>query len=159
MIPRGSKHYWILLGLCSFWILLLILPPLLAQLQWGLETVPSVFFSKVCHQRPERSFHWLGQQLPVCHRCLGIYVGFWAGLIALPLARRLSALLLSRPRLLLLFFLPMFVNVLLQNQPYSRFLTGALAGFPVALFAWMAAEQLPGSFNLFFRRSHEPSPR
>lgn len=29
----------------------------------------------VCHQRPERSFHLWAAQLPVCARCLGLYVG------------------------------------------------------------------------------------
>src|SRR5262245_2115960 len=29
----------------------------------------------VCHQRPERSFHLFGVQMPVCARCLGIYGG------------------------------------------------------------------------------------
>ena len=28
----------------------------------------------VCHQRPERSFHVRGTQLPVCARCLGLYL-------------------------------------------------------------------------------------
>lgn len=28
----------------------------------------------VCHQRPERSFHLVGIQQPVCARCLGLYV-------------------------------------------------------------------------------------
>ena len=28
----------------------------------------------VCHQNPERSFHWRGSQFPICGRCLGIYV-------------------------------------------------------------------------------------
>ena len=31
--------------------------------------------SLICHQRPERSFHLWGAQLPVCARCVGIYVG------------------------------------------------------------------------------------
>ena len=34
-----------------------------------------LFASFVCHQIAERSFHVSGQQLPVCARCLGIYVG------------------------------------------------------------------------------------
>lgn len=29
----------------------------------------------ICHQRPERSFFVAGQQLPVCARCTGLYVG------------------------------------------------------------------------------------
>jgi uncharacterized membrane protein len=29
----------------------------------------------ICHQRPQRSFHLLGAQLPVCARCTGIYLG------------------------------------------------------------------------------------
>src|SRR5713226_7783128 len=29
----------------------------------------------ICHQRPERSFHLWGAQLPVCARCAGIYLG------------------------------------------------------------------------------------
>jgi uncharacterized membrane protein len=28
----------------------------------------------ICHQRPERSFHLAGVQLPVCGRCLGLYL-------------------------------------------------------------------------------------
>jgi len=31
--------------------------------------------SLVCHQRPDRSFHLHGVPLPVCARCVGIYVG------------------------------------------------------------------------------------
>ena len=31
--------------------------------------------SLVCHQQPERSFHAAGHPLPVCARCLGLYLG------------------------------------------------------------------------------------
>ncbi len=38
--------------------------------------------SRVCHQRPERSFHWDGVAWPVCARCSGLYLGGLAGAIA-----------------------------------------------------------------------------
>ena len=31
------------------------------------------FSSLICHQQPERSFHWAGEVWPVCARCLGLY--------------------------------------------------------------------------------------
>lgn len=34
-----------------------------------------------CHQRMARTFSWMGQALPICARCFGIYVGL--GLAAL----------------------------------------------------------------------------
>ncbi len=36
----------------------------------------------VCHQRPERSFAWMGQPWPVCARCAGIYLGAAAAALA-----------------------------------------------------------------------------
>jgi hypothetical protein len=37
--------------------------------------------SRVCHQRPERSFAWGPRRLPVCARCLGLYLGVPLGLV------------------------------------------------------------------------------
>lgn len=37
--------------------------------------VTYVIGSFICHQRPERSFHLAATPLPVCARCMGIYVG------------------------------------------------------------------------------------
>lgn len=31
---------------------------------------------KICHQKPERSFFYKGNQFPVCARCTGIYAGY-----------------------------------------------------------------------------------
>ena len=42
----------------------------------------------ICHQRPERSFHVAGVQLPVCGRCLGLYVSGAIGAVAGWLASR-----------------------------------------------------------------------
>lgn len=39
--------------------------------------------ARVCHRRPERSFHTAGVQWPVCARCSGLYlgasIGVWIG--------------------------------------------------------------------------------
>jgi uncharacterized membrane protein len=40
----------------------------------------------VCHQIPERSFHFSGIQFPVCARCTGLYLGGAVG-VALWLLR------------------------------------------------------------------------
>ena len=52
--------------------------------------------SIVCHQLPDRSFYLWGRQLPVCARCMGIYVG--AALVAVFVA---IARLKPRPSTLL----------------------------------------------------------
>jgi uncharacterized membrane protein len=100
-------------------------------------------FGTVCHQIPERSLHLFGAALPVCHRCLGLYLGFTVGLLAWPYLHRPQRFLLASPRWVLIFIAPMFVDVfLIQNTATTRFVTGFSAAFPVALLTWAAAVQL-----------------
>jgi uncharacterized membrane protein len=57
-------------------------PFLLRHPTWGVPT--SVVYagaSRFCHQRPERSFHLHGTQMPVCARCAGLYLSGALGLI------------------------------------------------------------------------------
>jgi hypothetical protein len=63
------------------WILLLVAAPS-AALGVPLSGVTYAVSSFVCHQRPERSFHLAGAQLPVCARCFGLYVAAAAGALA-----------------------------------------------------------------------------
>lgn len=49
-------------------------------LQWQ-----HTFFSNLCHQQPGRSFWLDGQPMAVCSRCLGIYSGFFVGLLTGPI--------------------------------------------------------------------------
>ena len=46
----------------------------------------------VCHQLPERSFHLAGEQLPLCTRCSGTFLGALAGFILLTLRGRYRAI-------------------------------------------------------------------
>lgn len=52
---------------------------------WGTSVYLAA--SRVCHQRPDRSFHTHGHQWPVCARCAGLYLGAPIGAV-LALARR-----------------------------------------------------------------------
>ena len=47
-------------------------------------------FAPTCHQIPSRSFHICGFPLAVCGRCTGIYVGFLAGMLAVPLLKAIG---------------------------------------------------------------------
>jgi predicted membrane protein DUF2085 len=44
--------------------------------------------SRICHQRPERSFHTAGVKWPVCGRCSGLYLSAPFGAIAAMVALR-----------------------------------------------------------------------
>ena len=47
--------------------------------------------SKVCHQRPERSFHTAGVKWPVCGRCSGLYLAAPIGALVAGVAIRRRA--------------------------------------------------------------------
>ena len=56
-------------------------PALPAALAAAVYTMGSL----ICHQLPDRSFHWHGAQLAVCARCTGIYLGACASAFLAPL--------------------------------------------------------------------------
>jgi uncharacterized membrane protein len=72
--------------LSAGWVALLIATPLMPA--WA-GAVAYGLGSFICHQLPERSFHLAGFQLPVCARCLGIYIGVSSG-VAYAWTRRRS---------------------------------------------------------------------
>jgi hypothetical protein len=65
------------------WVGLILIAPL--SLAHGAIVLPSIVYEiggLICHQRPERSFHLAGVQLPVCARCFGLYASAAAGAVA-----------------------------------------------------------------------------
>lgn len=57
--------------------------------------------SRICHQRPERSFHLAGVQVPVCARCFGLYASSALGALIAWGSRRRLRTTTSRPALAL----------------------------------------------------------
>ena len=54
-------------------------------------TAVYVATSRICHQKPERSFRSAGVKWPVCGRCSGLYIGGAAGALAWLVMRRRPA--------------------------------------------------------------------
>ena len=135
---------------------LLLAPAIAARTQTGAagagDAVALVLYaagSLICHQRPERSFHLFGVQLPVCARCAGIYLGAavtaclaWARMApAAPDHHRGSPARDARPRprtLLLFSAVPMMATLVYEwttgQTPgnMARAMSGATLGAAVA---------------------------
>lgn len=69
------------------WVALLLAAPLLVasgqaegDLGWWVASLYRAT-SRICHQRPERSFLWAGVPFPVCGRCVGLYASGAVGVI------------------------------------------------------------------------------
>jgi uncharacterized membrane protein len=115
----------------AVWLVLLILAPTLpVPLAGALYAIGA----RICHQRPERSFHLFAAQLPVCARCLGAYSGAAAGLFV-PLSTRIrQRLSLISPRTLLLTgAAPTVITLLMEWSGSWAGSNGARAGAGVAL--------------------------
>ncbi len=71
-MPRSTALF--LTAGAVVWVAILVASPL--ALAHGYTLLPALVYEAgglICHQRPERSFHLAGVQLPVCARCFGLY--------------------------------------------------------------------------------------
>ncbi|MDH7511680.1 MAG: DUF2085 domain-containing protein [Clostridiales bacterium] len=91
-------------------------------------------FSPLCHQVESRSFFLFGQPLAVCSRCLGIYIGFLAGVGLYPFLRTFGRIKLPRIDVFICLSFPIAIDTVgnfagLWNTPnLARFATGLLWG-------------------------------
>ncbi len=79
-----------LTGAAVVWVTLLLATPV-ALSRGRLPALTLAVYqagSRICHQRPERSFHLAGAQLPVCARCFGLYLSGAVGLVVASRSRR-----------------------------------------------------------------------
>lgn len=145
MRSRSRKQAWkawsIGLTVVVVWVLLILAAPF-AKLN-GLIAISSPlyhFFSFICHQISDRSFHIGGEQFGVCSRCFGVYLGLVVGFVAYPLWRSVAEIE-PLPKVWLFFSLvPITIDWSLtifgiwENTLLSRFITGIILGFACATY-------------------------
>jgi len=149
--PSRRRWPWFLLlagsGICSAAILLL--PWLVHQGEAGAALSVRYLFSHLCHQDPQRSLSLAGVLLPVCNRCLALYLGGFLGVLLAPLARGQAAWLLGRRALLLGPLLLAGLDAGLDlvgawsSTFWSRVATGGLAGTALGLYLVLFLESRP----------------
>lgn len=107
-----------------------------------LGVIPYIFaaLTFACHQMPERSFMIVGVALPVCARCIGIYLGSAAGLLT-PILSPKKSMKLNSIKTFLLAFIPIGLDGIAQSSFAAtespnilRFATGLIFGFGVVVY-------------------------
>ena len=129
------RVYIAILSLVALWCGMVVAAPLLGSISEGTASAIYRFFSRICHQLNERSFHIAGGQFAVCIRCSAIYFAFLIGVVCYGAVRGLANR--STPPLFLLSAasFPMLVDVLLSitgihaSTDATRLATGSLFGF------------------------------
>ena len=148
--PRRRWPWPLLLvgsGICCAAILLF--PWLVLQGEAGVALSVRFLFSHLCHQDPHRSLSLAGVFLPVCIRCLALYLGGFLGVLLAALTRGHSAWLLGYRALLLGSLLLVGLDVgldlagLWSSTLWSRVVTGGLAGTALGLYATLYLESRP----------------
>ncbi|MGQ0542209.1 MAG: DUF2085 domain-containing protein [Blastocatellia bacterium] len=139
---KQATRVWLATVVFVFvWVLAIVLPPLFAVN--GLESAAKLvfnFFSYICHQIPERSFHFLGHQHGVCSRCFGVYFGLLLGVAIYPLWRKIEEIEPLPRYWLFLSLVPIGIDWSLgvfgiwENTQLSRFVTGLILGLGCATF-------------------------
>jgi uncharacterized membrane protein len=139
--------------LASAWGILLLSPLLLSSGWYSAGILLHSSFSTICHQIPDRCFHWLGYPLPICARCLGLFSGFTIGwlftllqppnhLQQLPGRRWVGAGL----ALLAIDACMPLINFYSQDH-WTRFFTGAVFGLVFAPYVHYALSEVHFQLN------------
>lgn len=103
----GLAGYWAagLTAAALLWAGALLAAPLALEHGGAISTASAVLYEgagRICHQRPERSFHLAGTPLPVCARCAGLYFAGAAGCLLAWSGRRREVAPPRRARALIL---------------------------------------------------------
>jgi uncharacterized membrane protein len=155
---RQAFRVWLLsTAVILIWVALIVLAPLAKASGFFAVSSPLYnFFSYICHQISERSFHVEGEKFAVCSRCFGVYFGLLAGFVGYPLWREIDSIEPPPRFWLFLSLIPISVDWALgvfgiwENTHLSRFVTGSILGVACAVFIVPALVEI--TRNLAFRR-------
>jgi len=127
-IPRQSVTVTATTWVAAALVIAALSPPALIRHGEPLAAVSMLaFFSKLCHQRADRTLYLLGSPTAVCLRCLGIYAGAALGGF-LPLSRKTALRWLSVALIVNILDVAAESIGLHGNLPLLRLLIGAALG-------------------------------
>jgi uncharacterized membrane protein len=155
LFKRQAIRVWAIgLAVVFVWVLLIVAAPVAKAS--GLVSVSTplyTFFSYICHQIPDRSFHVEGEQFAVCSRCFGVYFGLLAGFVIYPFWRPIDEVE-PLPRFwLFLSLVPIGIDWSLgmfgiwENTHLSRFITGLILGVACSTFIVPAIVEITRNFS------------
>ena len=160
-----TRERMILAGIWGVLCVVAVSAPLLLANSFPVAAAICYFpFSHFCHQNPERSFFIMQYPMALCHRCSGIYLGFFLGMIFARVLCRIrwpqNSLRAHRTRVLVAV-IPLALDALLpftglwNGTWLSRFLTGTVFG---CLIAPILVEALAELIQIYFRRNRNIFP-
>ena len=135
-LRKQAINVWLIASSVVFvWAGVIVAAPLLkAGGIISISTPLYSFFSILCHQIPDRSFHIAGEPFAVCSRCSGVYFGLLFGFVIYPLWRNIDEIEPLPKFWLILSLIPMTIDWSLtvcgvwENTYLSRFITGIIVG-------------------------------
>ena len=151
---QAFRVWAIALAVVAVWVVAIVATPLLAANGSAGAAAPFYkFFSYLCHQLPDRSFHLLEHQFAVCSRCFGVYFGLLAGFATYPLIRGVDNID-PLPRIwLFASMIPIGIDWSLgvfgiwDNNHASRFISGLILGFACAVYIVPALVEIVRNFG------------
>jgi len=156
--PRTSilRVYLITCAGAIAWLAGIFLAPYLKSRSSSWGALVCAVYAPTCHQAASRSFYCFGYPVAVCARCLGIYLGFLAGLGFYPLSRGFRQIRLPPARLFLSVSAPIVLDTLGNfsglwlTSGWLRLATGVLWGsiLPFYFITGVAELVLAGKYRL-----------
>lgn len=164
---KGVAGYtvWLVIAIIAVTIVVAVIAAPLAKAQGHTDFASAIYqaFSYLCHQIPERSFHFGRHQFAVCSRCTGLYAGFALATLTLPLVRPLQRMDTPRIIWLLLSVVPLAIDFGLtyfgiwENNHFTRVTTGALFGAVAAIYVVPGLIELSGTIAARYAAHPQPT--